>query len=649
MTVERIAGVARFGQWSFVVLLIVGLAAASSAAETDSFRRKQQAQEKARSLAGELVGAVLDIQLRQLEENGLKGRPIYKDIASMKTNIGELMKDDMEAIVQLLVKAQEGPQAERLARFNEARGKIREVVVQLMAERQKLYRRMQIAKLAAEVRQLIALETKAYNTTKGLPERKLEERERLALATIEDQADVQKLFYQLVAALEDVSTWGGQIGAGASDGLRILKAAQVDPEIKKAGETLGRAEYLEASRSQYAVIKGLTALLEKLEETQGLIDSDREAAIRLVRDLMKKQEQIRQVTRDTELNEQTTEALIEQQTQLQKDLGKLAETLAKFPTTEPLLEQAKAASFEATAKLFEEKKTEALGEQQEVVGNLAQIEKMLEQGLDLDQASKSADELAADVKKLEELKKQLENVAKEQAKATADAEKNPQQAAAEEAKTAEELAKADAIGEFPAAVDAKLNDAKEEVAQAQAELADMAPEAAEARKEATEDAQAAIRQAQAEVEAALADTKRRQKAVEVGELARAAEALERAAAAERAVADEAGVAAKAEGLDAKKAEELAAEQAEVGNVAEKIAEGVKNTAPEAAQILAQAKPSVEDSKRPRHSPVKRASLPLNRQKRPLRKPPSRSPPRQPNFASKLAKRRRNWPHWRPNN
>ena len=140
---------------------------AASAAEADAFRRKQQAQEKARGLAGELVAAVLDIQLRQLEENGLKGLPIYHDIASMKGNIGELMKDDMEAIVQLLVEAQEGTQAERLAKFNEARGKIREVVVQLMAERQKLYRRMQIAKLAAEVRQLIALETKAYNTTKG--------------------------------------------------------------------------------------------------------------------------------------------------------------------------------------------------------------------------------------------------------------------------------------------------------------------------------------------------------------------------------------------------------------------------------------------------------------------------------------------------
>ena len=57
-----------------------------------------------------------------------------------------------------------------------------------------------------------------------------------------------------------------------------------------------------------------------------------------------------------------------------------------------------------------------------------------------------------------------------------------------------------------------------------------------------------LRQAVAEVKAELADTKRRQLAVEVGELARAAEALERAAAAEREIASAATDAAQADGL-----------------------------------------------------------------------------------------------------
>ena len=203
--------------------LATSQAAEATPAAGDSFRRKQQAQEKARALAGELVAGVLDIQIRQLEENGLKSLSIYKDIAAMKGHVHELMKGEMEQVVHLLVLAQEGPQKDRIDNFNKARGKIREIVVQLMAERQKLYRRMQIAKLAAEVRQLIALETKTRNITAALNEQKPTERERQALLTIEDQADVNKLYYQLVASLTDVSTWGGQIGAGASDGIRILK------------------------------------------------------------------------------------------------------------------------------------------------------------------------------------------------------------------------------------------------------------------------------------------------------------------------------------------------------------------------------------------------------------------------------------------
>ena len=147
------------GRLAAIGLVLVGLIPAF-AAEGDSFKRKQQAQEKARALAGELVSGVLDIQIRQLEENGLKSLPIYKDILSMKGNIHELMKADMEEIVVLLVKAQEGTQKERLENFNKARARIREVVVQLMAERQKLFRRMQIAKLSAQVRELINMQTK---------------------------------------------------------------------------------------------------------------------------------------------------------------------------------------------------------------------------------------------------------------------------------------------------------------------------------------------------------------------------------------------------------------------------------------------------------------------------------------------------------
>ena len=59
----------KFRFWIFdfgLRLLLVGVSTcAALAADTDALRHKQQAQEKARALAGELVSAVLDVQLRQ--------------------------------------------------------------------------------------------------------------------------------------------------------------------------------------------------------------------------------------------------------------------------------------------------------------------------------------------------------------------------------------------------------------------------------------------------------------------------------------------------------------------------------------------------------------------------------------------------------
>src|SRR5258708_1839571 len=57
-------------------VLVASLSSHAFAADPDALRHKQQAQEKARALAGELIAAVLDVQLRQLEENGLKSLPV---------------------------------------------------------------------------------------------------------------------------------------------------------------------------------------------------------------------------------------------------------------------------------------------------------------------------------------------------------------------------------------------------------------------------------------------------------------------------------------------------------------------------------------------------------------------------------------------
>src|SRR3954469_18541509 len=128
--------------------LLVALGSVAGAQDVDGLRLKQQAQAQARASAEQLISAVLDLQLRQLEENGLKSLPMYRDIAAMKTNIGSLTHDEMERIVVLLSEAQQGPRAQREGKMSAARSLVREVVVRLMAERQKLDRRLQVARLS---------------------------------------------------------------------------------------------------------------------------------------------------------------------------------------------------------------------------------------------------------------------------------------------------------------------------------------------------------------------------------------------------------------------------------------------------------------------------------------------------------------------
>jgi hypothetical protein len=100
----------------------------------------------------------------------------------MRANIDQLVEDEMHEVVDLLVAAQQGTDQQRFEKFSDARVKIREVVVVLMAERQKLYKRLQIARLAAQVRELIRAETHAYVTTKSLPDRPQRERDSLTLS-----------------------------------------------------------------------------------------------------------------------------------------------------------------------------------------------------------------------------------------------------------------------------------------------------------------------------------------------------------------------------------------------------------------------------------------------------------------------------------
>jgi hypothetical protein len=560
----------------------------------DALRGRQELQQRARDLARELVGNILDAQMKMLEQNGLKKLEIYRDITAMRKNIDVLVEADMREVVALLVKAQQSDPKDRAPIFKKAGDKINVIVTKLLVERQNLARRLRVAELAAQVRFLIEKQTTVRKTTESLTDQAQEKQVELTLVTIQDQHTIKALFVQLVFALKDVSTWGGDVGAGAADGLRILKAGQAGTEVDKASSTLESAQFAEAAKSQLLVINTLKALLDKLEGLQGLIGSSNEEALALVRELEKQQAELRKETKQTDLRDpEAAIQLAEKQNEIPKALAKLNAALEKLPVAQAELEQAKAAARDAADEIHLAKQAEAVDQQTKTLGDLAEIEHALQAAGDQQTTDKSAAELAKQLENLEKAQQQVAEAQKQEQQAAAETKDKPQQAATEDKHAAEELAKAAEPSPLPTAVKSRLEEAKaaaQEAAKAEESAATPAAKAA-----AQQAAQDALDQAAAEVAAAINDTKLDQKAVSAGELARAAEALERAAAAEKQVAKKTADAAKDKGLTAEEAKQLAADQAEVKQVAEKVAEGVKDRAADAAAALDAAKAPISDA------------------------------------------------------
>ena len=303
-------------QWrQFVIcallLLISGSQfVAAQVLEPEALQRKQEDQQRARTLTRDLLGGVLDVQLRQLDENGLSDQEIYRDIKLMRQNLNHLVETEMSKVVDLLAEAQRLPVDKRESAFVEARQQIRTVVRQLAVERQNLLKRLKIAELAEQVRRLIRQQTVVQTATKGLPIETQTRQEALTLKTIEDQRDVKELFLHLVDTMVDMKSWSGLLAMASADGLRILKAAEVGKHFDSAGRQLQAVKYTVAYDEQELVIKGLKELLKVIERTQGALNSEHMASIDRIRALIDRQKQLREETRSLTDNQRPSAEMV---------------------------------------------------------------------------------------------------------------------------------------------------------------------------------------------------------------------------------------------------------------------------------------------------------------------------------------------------
>tara|TARA_R110002072_G_scaffold155657_2_gene306007 strand:+ start:15711 stop:20147 length:4437 start_codon:yes stop_codon:yes gene_type:complete len=582
----------------------------ATAVDKLALRRKQIDQQRARAMAQKLVSSAVDLQIHQLEDNGLTELPIYKEITSMRGSIGELVETEMADVVEILLDAQHlDSAADREAKFVAARSTIREIVIRLAVERHNLLRRLRNAEIAEQIKRLIRLETETMTVTKGLPEESQTRREQLAVRAIEDQRDIKELFLHLVETLADVSSWDGAIGQGATKGLIILKREEVGLHLDRSGAELVAARFASSAVEQAQVVAGLKKLLDEVLHTQGLISSDSESIFARIEELASRQSEIRAKVQNADLsNTDESTALTTEQDAIKAELEELAEVVADNPQAAKHVEEAIEAAAQASEQIFSEASEQAINSQRLVEGHLAALQDKLQQEIQTQLGDKTAAELAETVKSLEATKAELEQAMQSQQQADQNSATAPKKVAQQEeaVKVAlTEAAKAADSRQLPEELTATITAAEDAVAKA----VEAAKQAAKtdnpdserdqaAAEEATKNASDAVERALASTQESLAEAQRMEAAVKIGELARAAEALERAAAAERKIAETAKDVAAGAPVDPESAKELTEEQATVQDVAERIAEGVKETAPKVSEALKQTAAKAQSAKTP---------------------------------------------------
>ena len=551
--------------------------------EPEALQRKQDDQQRARTMTRDLVGGVLDVQLRQLEENGLSDQEIFRDIKLMRQNLNHLVETEMSKVVELLAEAQRLPSDQREAAFVEARLQIRSVVRQLSIERQNLLKRLKIAELAEQVRRLIRHQTVVQTATKALPTEPQPRQESLTLKAVEDQRDVKELFLHLVDTMVDMKSWSGILAVAATDGLRILKTTDVGKHFDAAGRQLQAVKYDAAYDEQELVLKGLRELLKVIERTQGALNSESMKSIDRVRALSDRQKQLRDETKALADNEKPSSEMVERQAELQKEIGRLTDSVRDNPKADSHIQQAESAALDAAANLLDAKLDQAQADQGRVLGNLAALELALKDQARQQSRDKSANELSVVVKSLQEAKAALTEAQAKQDLAEAKAQRNAQSAAVDTKEVADISQRTADKLELPTAVENALVEATQAAREATKNLESATVEKATAVEEkALKKASDALDRAVATIDASLLDARRQESAVKIGELARAAEVLERAASEERAISKDATSLANADHSDLAKTQEMAKDladrQKDVKAIADKASEALAETA-----------------------------------------------------------------------
>ena len=118
----------------------------------DRYRVNQQ---RARDLTSDLLAILVDTQMLQLEDNRLTDLPLYEDLKTMRSRMQELARSKMPDVIELLVQADAADPKDRKEIMNTVHLRMRQVLRDLLRERERLRLRRQQAELIERIGEIV--------------------------------------------------------------------------------------------------------------------------------------------------------------------------------------------------------------------------------------------------------------------------------------------------------------------------------------------------------------------------------------------------------------------------------------------------------------------------------------------------------------
>ena len=263
--------------------------AAPSLADRLQIDRYKVNQQRARDLTADLLSILVDRQMQQLEDNKLTDLPLYQDLQSMRGRMGELARSKMPDVIELLVKADISRPTERSELMSQVHSRMREILRDLLRERERLRLRRQQAELIERIAEIVLQQKATLENTLILSTAQ----EQLVLSTIDSQKNVSVLVGAFDDTLELVQDWTGELGKLATQCKTVLETNEVDKLLAQAEAHLEATEFNEAGKTEKEIVTILESILLKIRrfEDPAWIDSD---ATEAAEDILTAQESLKE-------------------------------------------------------------------------------------------------------------------------------------------------------------------------------------------------------------------------------------------------------------------------------------------------------------------------------------------------------------------